>query len=85
VFKPFVVATGVALALSVASFSVVSAGAVAPKKDVAKPAQHQVTATAPAPRPAVFPTPRPQPTCGPPVDIVSKFMSVFDPLHACPV
>jgi hypothetical protein len=46
--------------------------------------QHQVAAQ--PVRPAItLPKPTPQPTCGPPVDLVGRFMSIIRPFHACPV
>jgi hypothetical protein len=74
-------ATGtLTLAVIVAVSGFTSAQATVPKKAVAQRATQPASVPA---RPAYsLPTPRPQPTCGPPVNLVSKMLHA---LHYCPV
>ena len=74
------VANTVAFSAIVGLTFFVPAQATAPGKPVVKPAPPP--AAAPVMRRAiVLPTPQPQPTCGPPVNFLVKFLPM---LHSCP-
>jgi hypothetical protein len=69
-------AGAITLAAIVSLSLITSAGATTPKKSLAK--VPQLPASAPAlPHPQALGTPRPQPTCGPPINLLWKFMPVI--------